>query len=138
MMVIIAILLLTALAEVYMLFQSAKGGFPDTSRLNVAPAAPSQAPAQVPPAIECSGNGQQNCTIDGCPGTLTCYGGGYGVCQPKRKICVPGEKIGCSTDACKFGYAVCNSCGTGYSECLPRPIYNATNSTPPCTSSSCN
>ena len=136
MIILIAILLLAALGGVFIMYQSAK--FPDTSSLNFMPANQQQAPAAPPqPAIECSSSGRQNCTLEGCPGMKTCYGGRYGNCIVPRKICVPGAKIGCSTDACKFGYATCNPCGTGYGACLPRPIYNATNSSPNCTDAAC-
>lgn len=77
------------------------------------------------------------CAISGCPGNRTCGNGFYSDCVLPRKICVPGSQVGCSTDSCKFGYATCNPCGTGYGQCLPPPGYNATNSTPPCTSASC-
>jgi hypothetical protein len=69
---------------------------------------------------ECEANQTRKCDRDGCEGVQRCEGGIYSsACALPRKICVPGEKIGCSTDGCKFGYATCNSCGTGFGQCLP-------------------
>ncbi|MCX6772988.1 MAG: hypothetical protein NTV88_04430 [Candidatus Micrarchaeota archaeon] len=136
MLAIIAVLLLLALSGVFLLYQATHEPLSATGKLSGA-APKTQPQAQV---IECSGSVKQNCSASGCTGTKTCYGGRYSKCILPRKICVPGAKIGCSTDACKFGYATCNPCGTAYGECLPRPGYNATNSTnstPPCTSATC-
>lgn len=71
-------------------------------------------------ARECEANQTRKCTSGGCEGVQRCEGGIYpAACSLPRKICVPGEKIGCSTDGCKFGYATCNPCGTGFGKCLP-------------------
>ncbi len=67
---------------------------------------------------ECEKGERQNCTSGNCPGVQECFNGIYGACILPEKICVPGEKIGCSLDGCKFGYSTCNDCGTGFGKCL--------------------
>ena len=128
----VAILFLIALAGVFMLYQSEKQ-LPG-SMAN--PAAPPGRTGQM--SIPSCNNGQaQPCEISGCIGNQTCRNGFYSDCALPRKICVPFSKIGCSSDSCKFGYAICNPCGTGYGVCLPPPA-NATNSSPPCSGAGCN
>lgn len=68
---------------------------------------------------ECFGNETGACEEGGCTGTHTCEGGVFSPCSLPRKICSPGQKIGCSTNGCSFGYAACNQCGTGFGKCLP-------------------
>jgi hypothetical protein len=68
---------------------------------------------------ECSGNATEGCSRGGCAGSRQCTNGVFSDCELRRKICVPGERMGCSTDACAFGYATCNPCGTGFGGCLP-------------------
>ncbi len=70
-------------------------------------------------AKECDGKEKRACAVNGCEGTQTCYNGVYSSCVFPKKTCVPGRKLGCSSDSCKFGYMTCNSCGTGYGPCLP-------------------
>jgi hypothetical protein len=70
-------------------------------------------------ARECEANQTRQCDSGGCGGVQRCEGGVYSPCYLPRKTCTPGEKIGCSTDGCKFGYAACNACGTGFGQCLP-------------------
>ncbi len=71
-------------------------------------------------ARECESGQTRACTRDGCEGVQHCQGGIYPQsCSLPKKICVPGERMGCSTDGCKFGYATCNACGTGFGKCLP-------------------
>ena len=89
-------------------------------------------------ARECEGNQTSSCTDGGCIGVRRCSGGVYSGCSLPRKICVPGEKMGCSTDGCKFGYATCNACGNGFGECLP-PANGSKNSGSGCAlGSECN
>jgi len=68
---------------------------------------------------ECEGSQAASCFVGGCEGVRRCSGGMYSGCLLPRKVCVPGEKIGCSIDGCKFGHAECNACGSGFGECLP-------------------
>ncbi len=68
---------------------------------------------------ECEGNETLSCWIGNCSGTQICAGGVFAGCVPQRKVCVPGENIGCTLNACKFGYATCNACGTAFGPCLP-------------------
>lgn len=93
------------------------------------------APKAAPSAPECSAGEARNCTLNGCPGTQKCYNGAYSSCVLPKKTCVPGRKIGCSSDSCKFGYMTCNECGTGYGECLPPE--NQTPSDTGCTGANC-
>lgn len=67
---------------------------------------------------ECSGSGAQECAVGNCTGVRACAGGFYSACQLPKKICTPGQKVGCSTNACAFGYKTCNGCGTDYGPCL--------------------
>ncbi|MEM4348725.1 MAG: hypothetical protein QXN37_04115 [Candidatus Anstonellaceae archaeon] len=73
---------------------------------------------------ECQENQVQNCTKNGCPGTQRCYRGRWGSCILPKRICSPGEKIGCNYDGCKFGYAECNECGTAFGPCVLRQEAN--------------
>ena len=68
---------------------------------------------------ECSDGQVQECYSDGCQGNETCFGGSWGDCVLPRKVCSPGQKIGCSLDGCHFGYSVCNGCGSGFGPCMP-------------------
>ena len=68
-------------------------------------------------ARECDGNETKACEKGDCPGTRKCAGGMLSECTLPRKICYPGEKVGCSTNSCSFGHMVCNQCGTGFSAC---------------------
>jgi hypothetical protein len=70
-------------------------------------------------APQCSGGQVQQCNSEGCPGTETCFGGNWGDCVLPRKVCSPGQKIGCSLDGCHFGYSACNQCGSGFGPCMP-------------------
>ena len=69
---------------------------------------------------ECGGNEMKGCVEGGCNGTQECLGGKWGECAMPRRVCTPGTTTGCSVDSCRFGYATCNGCGTGFSECLPQ------------------
>ncbi|MCX8175373.1 MAG: hypothetical protein N3E51_04160 [Candidatus Micrarchaeota archaeon] len=68
---------------------------------------------------QCEGNGTEACFSDGCEGIRRCFEGIYTECVLPRKVCVPKEKIGCVLDGCRFGYAECNPCGSGFGKCLP-------------------
>lgn len=69
---------------------------------------------------ECNDGENRSCTAGDCDGTQECRVGAWDACRLPQKKCVPGEKVGCSVDSCKFGYRTCNSCGTGFGQCLPR------------------
>jgi len=87
---------------------------------------------------ECFGNQTKPCTVGDCAGLRSCQNGIFSSeCSLPRKICVPGEKIGCSTDGCKFGYSICNSCGSGFGPCLP-PAGDGKNNSTSCISTGCN
>ena len=68
-------------------------------------------------ARECSGNETAACEKGGCPGVRECIGGIFSGCSLPKKVCYPGEKVGCSTNGCSFGHIVCNPCGTGFGKC---------------------
>ena len=68
-------------------------------------------------ARECSGNETAACEKSGCPGVRECVGGIFSDCSLPKKVCYPGERVGCSTNGCSFGHIVCNSCGTGFGKC---------------------
>jgi len=75
---------------------------------------------------ECSEREARGCSSGGCPGKQECVGGFFGNCQMPKKVCVPGQKVGCSSSACSFGYKTCNRCGTEYGPCTPDGSVNAT------------
>jgi hypothetical protein len=86
-------------------------------------------------ARECVGNETKECEKDDCPGTRKCAGGMFSDCALPKKVCFPGEKVGCSTDGCSFGYMACNPCGTGFGKCTA----DSKNENATCTgTSSCN
>ena len=68
-------------------------------------------------ARECTGNETKECEKNDCPGVRKCAGGIFSECSLPKKVCSPGEKLGCSTNGCSFGYMTCNPCGTGFSVC---------------------
>jgi len=68
-------------------------------------------------ARECEGNETNDCEKGGCPGTRKCTGGIFSECALPKKVCSPGDKVGCSTNGCSFGHMACNSCGTSFSKC---------------------
>jgi hypothetical protein len=68
---------------------------------------------------ECGEGDSQACVVGKCNGTRTCYGGRWGGCIQPKKVCPPGQRMGCSVDGCNFGYAFCNECGSGFGPCLP-------------------
>lgn len=71
---------------------------------------------------QCEGGESQACIVSGCGGSRQCLGGIWGQCVLPKKICKAGDRVGCSLDACSFGYATCNECGTGYSPCKADPL----------------
>ena len=83
-------------------------------------------------ARECEGNEALPCAAGGCPGARKCLGGVFSECLLPKKVCSPGEKVGCSTNGCSFGYMVCNQCGTSFGKCLPPGAANSA-----CGTSSC-
>ena len=87
-------------------------------------------------ARECAGDRTEACARDGCSGTRQCIEGRLSSCALPKKICSPGEKIGCTTNGCAFGYATCNQCGTGFGKCLPG--LGGSNSSAPCSGANCN
>jgi len=68
-------------------------------------------------ARECDGNESASCEMNGCPGTRKCAGGMFSECALPKRVCIPGEKVGCSTNGCSFGHITCNQCGTGFGKC---------------------
>ena len=72
-------------------------------------------------ARECEGNETKVCENNGCPGVRECTGGTFSECALPKKLCSPGETLGCSTNGCAFGYMTCNPCGTGFSVCAAAP-----------------
>jgi hypothetical protein len=70
-------------------------------------------------ALQCAFNQTEPCAVNGCQGVRTCSNGAYSSCILPRRVCVPGEKIGCSFDGCEFGHAICNPCGSGFGACVP-------------------
>jgi len=68
-------------------------------------------------ARECEGNQTMECEMNNCTGARKCTGGVFSSCTLPKKICSPGERVGCSTDGCSFGYITCNQCGTGFGKC---------------------
>ena len=83
---------------------------------------------------ECEDGQEMPCAQSGCSGKRSCVNGIFGPCSLPKKICVPGERAGCSTDACRFGYATCNACGDAYGPCLPRENVSSPAS---CTAENC-
>ncbi|VVC01750.1 Uncharacterised protein [uncultured archaeon] len=81
---------------------------------------------------ECLGNENRSCEVDGCSGTETCAGGFFGSCIRPSRICTPNERVGCSLNACGFGYKYCNGCGTAFGQC------QGSNSSCNAANSSCN
>jgi len=77
---------------------------------------------------ECEANETKECEKSGCAGTRKCEGGIFSECALPERICYPGEKVGCSTNSCSFGYMICNSCGTSFGKCGPGTA-NQNNST---------
>ncbi|MEM2137469.1 MAG: hypothetical protein QW568_00075 [Candidatus Anstonellaceae archaeon] len=77
-------------------------------------------------AAECNDGEVRECGSDSCPGKQECAGGFFGSCQTPKKVCVPGQKVGCSSSACSFGYKTCNQCGTEYGPCTPDGSLNTT------------
>ena len=70
-------------------------------------------------ARECDANESASCEKNGCLGARKCAGGIFSECALPKKVCLPGEKVGCSTNGCSFGYMTCNPCGTSFGKCLP-------------------
>ncbi|MCX6772061.1 MAG: hypothetical protein NTX79_08505 [Candidatus Micrarchaeota archaeon] len=68
-------------------------------------------------ARECAGNEAKECEKNGCPGAQECAGGIFSDCALPKKVCSPGEKVGCSINGCSFGYITCNPCGTSFGKC---------------------
>ncbi|MCX8195236.1 MAG: hypothetical protein N3G22_03990 [Candidatus Micrarchaeota archaeon] len=68
---------------------------------------------------QCRENENRSCMVGRCPGFQTCQQGRLSPCILPQKVCVPGEKRGCTINACQFGKMECNECGTGFGPCLP-------------------
>ena len=68
-------------------------------------------------ARECNGDETKECEKDGCTGARKCAGGIFLECALPKKVCYPGEKVGCSINGCSFGYMTCNQCGTSFGKC---------------------
>ena len=68
-------------------------------------------------ARECAGNETKECEKNDCPGARRCAGGIFSECILPKKVCYPGEKVGCSINGCSFGYITCNQCGTSFGKC---------------------
>jgi len=72
-----------------------------------------------PPAAECNDGQMTECTLGSCPGKMTCTGGEWGRCMIAI-ICDPGKHYPCREEGCSEGYRICNSCGTGYGDCITK------------------
>lgn len=72
-------------------------------------------------AMQCTGRETARCVAapGNCPGMKTCQDGRWSACSLSPNICRPGERVPCSSDSCKFGIAICDRCGTGWSPCVP-------------------
>ncbi|MCX8197230.1 MAG: hypothetical protein N3G80_02860 [Candidatus Micrarchaeota archaeon] len=68
---------------------------------------------------ECEEKSSRECFVGNCSGTQKCSAGKWGECILPKKICVPGQKVGCSLNSCSFGYRTCNECGTEFGPCMP-------------------
>ena len=86
---------------------------------------------------ECRGSENRSCAVGKCQGNQKCSGGFYGDCMVPSHICDPGEKVGCSVDGCRFGYAACNDCGSGFGACLPRDSNTSAGATGSCSAPGC-
>ncbi|MFA6907648.1 MAG: hypothetical protein WC263_02370 [Candidatus Micrarchaeia archaeon] len=73
-------------------------------------------------ARACAANETKECERNGCPGIRKCAGGLFSECALLKKVCSPGEKVGCHVDSCSSGHMVCNPCGTSFGKCLPGAI----------------
>lgn len=73
---------------------------------------------------ECSGDEFISCKMaeGGCTGKKYCVSGKFGECARELQVCQPGARLRCSLNSCSFGEAICNECGSGWGECLPREI----------------
>ena len=115
----------------------AKAVLPLTSGSHTLEAKNSQCSAQENFTVlvpECNGADTKPCLMGNCPGTQACSGGFYGECTQPPLACNPGDKVGCSVDGCRFGYATCNDCGSGFGPCLPRGNASSTGN---CSSPNC-
>ncbi|MDD5022815.1 MAG: hypothetical protein PHU63_01475 [Candidatus ainarchaeum sp.] len=75
-------------------------------------------PSKEPPIKEpiCVYGEKKECVSDECSGFSYCKGEYWSDCVIS-KICTPGSKIKCQI-GCDIGFNICNSCGTGYSNCV--------------------
>jgi len=83
---------------------------------------------------QCEDGQAEGCEVGKCAGNRTCFGGRWGGCIFPERVCPPGQRIGCSTDGCHFGYTTCNGCGTGFGPCLPE---NGTKESAGCAGNAC-
>ena len=72
-------------------------------------------------ARECAEGENRTCAFGQCKGVQFCINGKFSECYPEKKVCVPGERRGCSLNSCQFGYMVCDPCGTGFGPCKAYP-----------------
>ncbi|MFH2100540.1 MAG: hypothetical protein ABII71_00430 [Candidatus Micrarchaeota archaeon] len=70
--------------------------------------------------LECAGSQMEDCVKGGCDGTRQCVNGSWGRCVLET-VCEPGKLYGCQGPGCSPGYRVCDSCGTGFGECVMPP-----------------
>ncbi|MCX6770327.1 MAG: hypothetical protein NT051_06690 [Candidatus Micrarchaeota archaeon] len=68
---------------------------------------------------ECTEGQTKQCNLSDCKGTISCETGRFTECRLGRKVCIPKSRTGCNLDGCHFGLRECDSCGTGFGECLP-------------------
>jgi len=68
---------------------------------------------------ECEENKTRSCYVNDCTGQQKCVDGRWGICE-LNIICIPGSIEPCVIDSCIKSYKICNKCGSGYSDCLPR------------------
>ena len=85
------------------------------------------------PVKECENGEVLDCESDSCPGKKVCQNGFFSDCSIGRKVCAPRQRIGCNIDGCRFGYMVCNECGTMFGNCID----DTASKTPACTGSGC-
>ncbi len=81
-------------------------------------------------AGECDENATRNCYVGGCPGEQRCVNGRWSGCY-LNIVCIPGAVAPCVVDYCARTYKICNECGSGYSDCMPRDLLFPPNKSEP-------
>lgn len=87
---------------------------------------------------ECDDGQVDSCSEGMCTGNKSCRGGRWGGCIMPKRVCPPGQKIGCSIDGCNFGYTTCNACGSGFGNCIAaNATSNSSNAASNCSDNGC-